>query len=207
MINKKVLITGVATITAILINFSTYPIFAEEINKKNSQGTAGFMKGELTLDFASSFDFGVHPISVKDEIYAAAPQKLDDGREVPNYIQISDLRGSAAGWTLSVQQKNQFVSIIKNNELIGAQIKFNNGKVISESINKPKDIVESVNLTPKVTEKLIFSDLNEGTGTWVYLLGDDVTKGSSVELSVPGKTFKESDAYKTVLTWLLSDVP
>lgn len=208
MNNNKKLMVGTALVTFITVGgFSISSVSAAEIDAKDSQGTAAFTKGELTLDFVSSFDFGTHPISVDNEVYTAAPQKLDDGREVPNYAQVTDLRGSAAGWTLSVQQKGQFVSVKEGSELEGAQIKFTNGQVASESTSTPKDVANSAELAPGVTEKLVFSNIGEGTGTWVYGLGDDATKGSSVELAVPGKSFKAADAYKTVLTWSLSDVP
>lgn len=81
--------------------------FADET--KDSNGVASFESGDLTLDFVSSFDFGNHPISKNDEIYSAAAQKTDDGKSIPNFVQVTDLRGTGNGWSLNVQQQSQFL--------------------------------------------------------------------------------------------------
>ena len=67
----------------------------------------------LSLDFASSLSFGQQKISSTDEIYYAHGQKVLDGSGtvsgiVPNYAQVTDVRGTFAGWTLSVATDGQF---------------------------------------------------------------------------------------------------
>lgn len=168
---------------------------------------ASFESGDLTLDFVSSFDFGNHPISKNDEIYSAAAQKTDDGKSIPNFVQVTDLRGTGNGWSLNVQQQSQFLANNDGRELEGAQIQITNGVMTSESTNTPQDVTESVNLTPGVSEKIVTANEHEGTGTWVYGFGNDSTKEESVHLAVPGKSFKAADSYKTVLTWALLDAP
>ncbi|MDP0941880.1 WxL domain-containing protein, partial [Klebsiella quasipneumoniae] len=44
----------------------------------------------LTIVYASSFDFGSHPVSNKAEVYNAAAQKLDDNTTRTNYVQVAD---------------------------------------------------------------------------------------------------------------------
>lgn len=179
--------------------------FADET--KDSNGVASFESGDLTLDFVSSFDFGNHPISKNDEIYSAAAQKTEDGKSIPNFVQVTDLRGTGNGWSLNVQQQSQFLANNDGRELEGAQIQITNGVMTSESTNTPQDVTESVNLTPGVSEKIVTANEHEGTGTWVYGFGNDSTKEESVHLAVPGKSFKAADSYKTVLTWALLDAP
>ena len=64
--------------------------------------------GPLTLDYASSLNFGENIISTKDEIYFASAQVLKDKNNVektgPLFAQITDNRGTLEGWTLSAKQ-------------------------------------------------------------------------------------------------------
>ncbi|MDR0318106.1 MAG: WxL domain-containing protein, partial [Lactococcus lactis] len=65
-------------------------------------------QGPLSIDFASSLDFGINPISNKDEIYFAKAQSYTESTtETPNYVQVTDNRGTLMGWTLSVTEKGQ----------------------------------------------------------------------------------------------------
>lgn len=166
--------------------------------------------GPLSLDFASSLDFGENVISTKDETYFAAAQKLSDGQEKPNYVQVTDNRGTEAGWTLSVKQNGQFVDS-KGNELTGAKITFTNGAVNTASKSaKPSEVIPSFDLTVDGTgavQNVVEAKAGEGAGTYVYKFGDDATKAESIKLEVPGATTKYADEYKTTLTWTLSDVP
>ncbi|GAB6458695.1 WxL domain-containing protein [Bacillus luti] len=166
--------------------------------------------GPLSIDFASTLYFGENVISTKDETYFAAAQKLSDGQEKPNYVQVTDNRGTEAGWTLSVKQNGQFVDS-KGNELTGAKITFTNGAVNTASKSaKPSEVMPSFDLTVDGTgavQNVVEAKAGEGAGTYVYKFGDDATKAESIKLEVPGATTKYADEYKTTLTWTLSDVP
>lgn len=85
--------------------------------------------GPLSIDFASSLIFGEAEISHEDATYYAKPQTFtqDDGTTVdrPNFIQVTDKRGTFEGWTLKVKQENQFaVKDDPTKELTGAQLSF-----------------------------------------------------------------------------------
>ena len=60
-------------------------------------GTAG----PLSIDYASSLDFGSQKITSKDEIYKAKAQKYLDKDNVektgPNFVQVTDNRGTEKG--------------------------------------------------------------------------------------------------------------
>ncbi|MFZ4355293.1 WxL domain-containing protein, partial [Enterococcus gallinarum] len=71
-------------------------------------GTAG----PLSIDYASSLSFGEQTITSKNMTYYAETQKYKDNagadQEGPNFVQVSDNRGTETGWTLKVKQNGQF---------------------------------------------------------------------------------------------------
>ncbi|MCU4733702.1 WxL domain-containing protein [Bacillus cereus] len=186
------------------------------------QGT----NGPLSLDYASSLDFGINVISTKDEVYNVKAQKMKDGRYVSNYAQVTDNRGTLEGWSLSVKQNGQFKSATDGKELKGAQITFKDGNLnsISESA-KPKTVESTFVLNPDGIgnqTNVIVAGAGEGAGTWIYRLGDEshikdaidksgkvlnYKESDSITLEVPGKAEKMADSYKTTLTWTLTNTP
>lgn len=170
--------------------------------------------GPLSLDYASSLNFGKQKISSVDQTYFAQPQtvKYEDGseKEVPLYAQVTDNRGTLKGWSLSVKQNSQFKAGEK--ELTGSKIEFLNGQIdtVSES-PVPSVVKTNFDLTADgngAVSNVMAAATDEGAGTFVYRFGDDTTKTESVKLTVPGRTTKLKDvAYKTTLTWMLNDVP
>lgn len=171
--------------------------------------------GPLSLDFASSLNFGTQKISSMDKTYFAAAQKLKnqagEETEKPNYVQLTDNRGTLAGWTLSVKQDGQFKTT-DGKVLTGAKITFMNAQQASVSDStEPSTLVEEFDLTADGTgavNNVFAAKKNEGAGTRIYRFGDDSSKNSSIKLDVPGKTTKLKDApYKTKIVWTLSDIP
>jgi hypothetical protein len=169
----------------------------------------------LSIDFISQFDFGKQKISAQDEIYFANPQKIkteSDGtgeENRPNYVQISDRRTeNNIGWELSVEQLTQFHSE-DDSELSGAQISFQNQRVISDSENDSSPSIpdkEKIDLVPG--NKQILLDAKDcGNGTWIYRLGDKDTAAKSVSLFVPKSANPLAKQYKTSLFWELSSTP
>lgn len=171
--------------------------------------------GPLSLDYASSLNFGTQKITSVDKTYYAAAQKVKDkdGNEVerPNYAQISDNRGTLDGWALSVKQDGQFKTA-DGKELTGAKITFMNAQIasISES-TEPSTVLTGFDLTADGTgavSNVMAAGKDEGAGTWVYRFGDESNQDQSIKLDVPGKTTKVKDApYKTTIVWSLSDIP
>ena len=167
--------------------------------------------GPLSLDYASALNFGDQKISTKDETYYAFTQEVIIGKDhsqKPLYAQVTDNRGSLAGWNLSVAQNGQFKSGDK--ELTGAKITFHKGQPATvSSSTKPSIVNEEVALsTDGAAVTLMQANVNEGAGTWVYRLGNLDTMNEGVSLMVPGSTVKLKEAdYKTTLTWSLSVLP
>ena len=83
-------------------------------------------KGPLSLDYASELFFKEVPMSSQNKDYFAetitVSNKEGDAnkRQVPLYAQITDDRGTAKGWTLSVKQNGQFKTK-GGDQLIGAE--------------------------------------------------------------------------------------
>ena len=65
--------------------------------------------GPLSIDYASSFDFGTQKISTQTHTYNAALQKYKNGTPAdgPNYVQVTDKTGLYTGWDLTVKQKKK----------------------------------------------------------------------------------------------------
>lgn len=193
--------------------------------------------GPLSLDYASSLNFGKHKISTKNEVYYANSQKVTDKEtgattEKPLYAQLTDKRAKndLMGWTLSVTQNGQFKTAA-GDILTGAEIAFAQAEAVTVAGNEknaPSEVISDQKLTPGTDHKLMFAAKGEGSGTWVYRLGNEssikmkteetvneagevvstkVSKDEAVTLSVPGSTTKVKDeVYQTTLTWKLSTV-
>lgn len=186
-------------------------------------GTAG----PLSIDFASTFDFGKNKITTADQTYYARAQKIlkSDGvggtieSYVPNYVQVTDNRGTNKGWTLKVKQNGQLSNATaQNTELTGAEITLGGGVANNKVTTAIKPKVEpTVTLNPDGSEVLVMSAADGiGAGTWVDYFGTvkEITEGANktqiteaVTLTVPGTTFKDAVTYSTSLTWVLTDVP
>ncbi|WP_285005310.1 WxL domain-containing protein [Lactococcus garvieae] len=191
----------------------------------------------LSLDFASSLSFGQQKISSTDEIYYAHGQKVLDGSGtvsgiVPNYAQVTDVRGTFAGWTLSVATDGQFrekgtdmtatpeAGAPLGTYLSGAQLKFSKG-VSNGTVTgaKPSNVNASTFALSTSDQVIMSAKANEGMGTWTYALGatsdydasatakDAVATQSPITLTVPGSTAKKASGYTTNLIWKRSDTP
>ncbi|GMC09707.1 cell surface protein [Enterococcus thailandicus] len=173
--------------------------------------------GPLSIDYASSLDFGVQKITSKDQTYFAASQKYNtldaegnpstEVKEGPNYVQVTDNRGTEAGWSLKVNQEGQFTST-SGKELTGATISFKNGRVVTASDSGKPVGPETIVLNADGSQSdVMAASVGNGAGTYLYTWGTATTASESIELSVPGSTTKYAEKYSTKLTWTLTDVP
>lgn len=200
----------------------TDPDPEKPVNPADPEGPKPGTGSPLGIDFVSSLDFGINEISNKEKIYYANAQVLTSGegsKYVPNYAQISDNRGTNAGWKLTVKQEGQFANVAaQNKKLTGTQIKFVNPTVTGKTEVTPPTAAKEITLDPNGAESLVMSAKpTEGAGLWVNLWGqvdvmtnaegEKVQKNKAISLSIPGKTPKDAVAYSTKLTWNLSDVP
>lgn len=176
------------------------------------QGQPTGSDGSLAIDYISNFQFGTQSISSKNKTYYAQAQKYQnaDGQPTsgPNFIQITDVRGTWAGWKVSVKQNVQFKYGEK--ELKNAELSMTGGEMVSyNNQTSTPDVVETVTLRNIGYEyEIITASENQGMGTWIYRFGSDTENGSkAVQLSVPGSSVKYTGQYITKLTWVLKDTP
>lgn len=176
-------------------------------------GTAG----PLSIDFASSFDFGTHAVGTSGVVYAAAQAGSDkDGNAASrdNYVQVSDYRGTFAGWSLNVTQNAQFKTA-DGTELKGAAITLGNGAIQGKATSNPADVsAASTTLVPGTASATILgATAGHGVGTNLLNFGsaDGVSNADkSVALDLGDSVNAASQraaAYTAQLTWTLSDTP
>lgn len=194
------------------------------IDPTNPNGPNPGTPGPLSIDFASSLDFGLNEISADDVTYFAKPQKYGGGvADTSNYVQVTDRRGTNAGWTLTVKQDGQFKNDkTQNKELTGTTISLAEGKIATPTTNAKVPSTYAVTLDPsgKTASKVVSAKLTEGSGTYASSFGnleetvinkaDKETKeirNTGVKLFVPGSTPKDAVEYTTKLTWTLTDAP
>ena len=176
------------------------------IDPTDPEGPNPGTQGPLSIDYASSFDFGKNRISNKDQVYfARAQQYQENQKETPNFVQISDNRGTNSGWSLT-----------------GAQISLANPTVNSNAQNVVKpEATNKIALVPGTASLVAAAKQGTGAGTWATYWGKvevvaerdetntvhNVNVTKDVALSVPGSTPKDAVKYQTKLLWTLTDVP
>jgi len=183
--------------------------------------------GQLSLDFASSFDFGVNKISNADAIYYAQAQHYfnDDKLVTPDFAQVTDNRGTLGGWTLKVKEAQQFQADrpVEYSQLTGASISLLKPQLVSVSDSPEPTTREVIDLVPDQESIVTEASTGQGAGTWITRWGDQgdlfekkvIVDGKeekkaftqAVQLFVPGSTPKDPVNYKTTLIWTLSDMP
>lgn len=189
----------------------------DPIDPTDPEGPDPGTAGPLSIDYASGLNFGKNQITSKDATYFAAAQRyrvvLENGQlseplEGPNYVQVTDNRGTESGWTLKVSQAGQFISE-KGRQLMGASISFMNGEVVTISQSGKPNHEESFMLNPSGEESnVMIAPQGTGAGTHLLRMGKDAVTGKrSISLHVPGTTTKYAEKYSTKLVWALADIP
>ncbi|WP_242141900.1 MULTISPECIES: WxL domain-containing protein [unclassified Bacillus cereus group] len=181
----------------------------DDPNDPHEDGT----NGPLSIDYVSNFHFGEQKMSGNDKVYTAQldvvkQKESGEKTQVPNFVQVTDDRGTNKGWRLTVKQDAQFKA--GENELTGAELKLHNPVANSTIDMKYAPDVKEVTLNPNgATQEVAIAQDGKGMGTWVTHYGTDNVEGAkSITLSVPGATAKVKDAkYETTLTWALEDTP
>lgn len=152
--------------------------------------------GVLTIDNLTPFSFDKHKVSGGTEIYSMTATSAN--------IQVTDKRGTGAGWQLKVtasefKDKTEATKVLK-----GAQIKIPKGTTKStESNTSAAPLTNAVTLdaVPAATAAVLFqAEKNQGMGSWV-----DILDPTEVKLVVPGGNF--TGEYTSTLTWVLGDTP
>lgn len=165
----------------------------------SGQGTG--KAGPLSIDYITNITFGNQSISGSQKVYNA--------KELKPFIQITDTRGTGAGW--NVVAKAAPFSDGSNSSLNGSYLSFVGGKVVSSNLSavKPNSLTP-VKLTTDNTEaKVITASANSGLGTWVnrwYATETSAASNDNVTLTIPAGSAK-AGTYTSTITWTLADAP
>lgn len=176
--------------------------------------------GLLRIDFApKTFDFGTKELPTVTTTYYANPLSVTSANGATdtwtNYVQVTDKRGTYAGWTLSVKQEKQFTNAAaaNNNVLEGAVLSLGTEQAKAEIAGSnvdakytPSTVQEITKLVPGTQTDMIVAGKEEGLATWVYRFGSSATKDKGISLTIPAGAYT-AGAYSSTLTWSLSDVP
>lgn len=155
--------------------------------------------GPLTIDYVSNLDFGVHKVDVAEATYQAT-------NDLP-FVQVSDRRGSGAGWNLTVEASN-FTSAGEAT-LPGAYITLSNGEAVSRLANITAPTVSDsiVVNTGGDAANVATAAVDAGMGSWVTRWSANGQETNpNVELTVPQAAASQG-THNSTLTWTLTDAP
>ncbi|MHC9531934.1 WxL domain-containing protein [Dellaglioa sp. L3N] len=182
--------------------------------------------GPLSIDYVSNFNFGSRKISGNKatydahlvEVTAAADSdahKAGEVYKVPNYLQVSDNRGSVSGWKLTVAQTKAFTSEDGSSAIKGAQMTLTNQNTRNAdddaSKKGPTDLNKTVVIGDGTKDEAVMTAADgEGAGTWTDAFGNvqkqsDQDVHDSVKLEVPGGQKLVDQKYSSDITWTLTD--
>ncbi|MBC2369255.1 WxL domain-containing protein [Listeria booriae] len=136
--------------------------------------------GALTIDFLSNIDFGTQKVSGQSEKYYAENKNP--------YIQVTDKRGTGAGWTLK-----------------GAEMSLTDGEVRTQSDNQSAAPTTSDITLNGNTQSVLSAEANAGMGTWLDVYPGTEGNNENVSLYVPAGNL--AGDYSTAITWTLEDSP
>ena len=187
----------------------------------------------LTLDYVPAINFGTHYVDASTaHTWSAWAANDGSGKAIPQFMQVTDNRGTATGptgWSVSLTQTAQFKGT-KAGDLVNAVMTFNNDKtntVVSTSMNKASSTVNTATnaLVPGTAVNIFQADAGTGTGTNLLSFGagdgstlvtdpetlDSATNTTgkvdpNITLNVPAGSAKV-DTDTTTLNWNLYSAP
>ncbi|MBL1224894.1 WxL domain-containing protein [Enterococcus sp. BWR-S5] len=163
-------------------------------------GESPSTSGPLRIDFVPQLNFHVNAISNKDVSYPVNAQLFLDGKTEArgNFVQISDYRKSAKGWTLQLRQESQFSNFdTKNSVLNGAVLSFD--KSWTNSVNK--DTIASPLVSKEIirlehvgeTYNLATAETGGGLGTWSISFGASAANPAELSSTLTPKNGKDGN--------------
>lgn len=174
-------------------------------------------KGNLTVD--NLIDFKFNDVRISSNEFKTGLKDIDrGGRDKDNQkrnVQVTDKRGTGAGWTLRLAQSKMMSTTIKEgkkSELKGAYISIPTvdpaNNVYTSADNKNAD-AKPVTLGYKFVEgkygepqKFAEAAKETGMGSWVF--NTNTSKDDKVELIIPAGNF--TGTYEGIMTWSVVDL-
>ncbi len=164
----------------------------------DNQGTEHV--GPLTINYASNIKFGEQKISGKDITY--------NGLNADPFIQVTDIRGTGAGWNLSAKSTG-FANSDGKKVLKGAELSFKGGQVKAGSKNNISTSPLSSNIifNNVASQPVMNAKKEAGKGTWLNVWSGTDQSNENVQLKVLAGTAEADTEYTSTITWELADAP
>lgn len=196
------------------------PTKPEEPNKPD--GTTN-QNGPLSIDNVIVFNFKDMNLSGRTQNISLKTAADDPNSEAKRNIQVTDTRGTGAGWILQIKQSELTDTTTTEgttNTLKGAYITLNNGKIASGTDNVAAQDDSSIFPTldtyaadasnKEVFQKIMTAEKGQGMGTFKTYYntddnGDEKVAADDIQLVVPSGSLAGS--YQGTVTWSLSDAP
>lgn len=159
-------------------------------------------KGPLSIDNVIVFAFNDMKLSGKTQNIPLKSTKEQN-------VQVTDSRGTGAGWNLQIKQSELVNTEDTTKTLKGAYIKFANADVLAGQNNvTPTAAPVGVDYSQDASNKGDFTSImtaesGKGLGTWLDYYRNTPTNG--IELVVPSGNY--AGDYAGSVTWRLSDGP
>lgn len=180
----------------------TNPVDPTDPDEPGTEPGTG-MEGPLSLDYVPQMAFGSQKITGNVETY--------DLTDLKPYIQVTDKRGTGAGWKVSVSLTS-FENTDASKSFDGV-ITFKNAATATTTGNSSVSPTASdpVTVTSGSSEQKLVGTTanNQGMGTWVtrwFPTGSQATTNDSVQLTVNTANVS-TDSYKANLNWIISNAP
>lgn len=161
--------------------------------------------GPLQINYVSHLKFG-NDIKITSKTVKANAKNTNTP-----YFQVSDLRGTGAGWSLNVSL-GDFKNTSGNKTIKGATISLINGEAVTsnetnENPAETKDVVLTAGET--AAKPLMTAAAGNGRGTWVarYTNNTGTPENNKIVFEAPTNSIDANTQYEAVLTWQLSDRP
>lgn len=177
------------------------PLFGKDPEDPDNQGTA--TGGLLTIDRVPNLMFG--------RVVASGLYQREYAVNSNPYLQVSDLRGSLGGWTVSAKISD-FVSQrtptdTSNYILGGASLSLQGATVEeyqSEYAGPPTSYPVHLN---KDYQKVLAAAPDSGQGIWSSRWKSSRGVNDNIELAILPGTAEVGRDYQATISWKLSDVP
>lgn len=177
------------------------PLFGKdpEDSQNNGTATAGF----LTIDRVPNLSFG--------KVVASGLYQTEYALNSNPYIQVSDLRGSLGGWTVSAKISD-FVSKgtpgdTRRYLLGGAALSLKRGNVEDyQSEEAAPPLSYSVTLN-KDYQKVMMAEEQSGQGIWSSRWQSKRGVNDKIELAILPRTAEPGREYEATISWKLADIP
>ncbi len=161
--------------------------------------------GDLQINVVPNLNFG-DKVEITPKTVSTSLKN-----ETTPFAQVSDLRGTGAGWSLNVSLGN-FLST-DNKAIVGATISFSGGEAVtSNQLTENAAVTNNIKLTAGSTgaQSLMKATAGNGKGTWLARFvntGTAATGNTKIMFEAPTDQVMANTAYKAIMTWQLADTP